>query len=64
MEKSEQFDLLSSTEKGSEHGKEEDQEEEETIPLTERNSSKNTEAALIGWRTPIAISRCGCTGAV
>ena len=50
MEKSEQFDLLSSTEKGSDHGKEEDQEEEENIPLTERNSSKNTEAALIGWR--------------
>ncbi len=49
MEKSEPFDLLSSIEKGSDHGKEEDQEEEENIPLTERNSSKNTEAALIGW---------------
>lgn len=49
MEKSEQFDLFSSTEKGSDHGKEEDQEEEENIPLSARNSSKNTEAALISW---------------
>ncbi len=34
------LDLLASTEKGSYHGKEEDEEEEENIPLPGRNSGK------------------------